>query len=144
MVANKIWVKLPVACLGMLALWGCKNTDVEVTPAYDAIAPTETVSLAGTEPFWSIDIEGDTLIYSSPDKPDGLTGTVERFEGNGGLSYAGKLDDTDINITVTPGECSDGMSDTIYPLTATVSWRDALLKGCGNSDSQPVKQPAGS
>ena len=36
-----------------------------------------------------------------------------------------------ISLRLSPGFCSDGMTDTLYAWNATVHWADQELKGCG-------------
>jgi uncharacterized membrane protein len=103
---------------------------------FDGIAADEVIKLSGTEPFWGISIEKDVATYSSPDNLAGSVFEVSRFAGNNGLGFSGKLDGADITITVTPGECSDAMSDRAYPFTATVKLGEDSLAGCGYTDKQ--------
>jgi len=106
-------------------------------PTYDGIGADETIHLVGTEPFWSITVEGDRLTYSTPDNIDGSVTSVTRFAGNGGLGLSGTLDGKALQVAVTPGECSDGMSDRIFPFTATITFGDAMLAGCGYTSETP-------
>jgi uncharacterized membrane protein len=117
-----------------LMLWACtpgsqpKPGEVEV---FDGIGKNEEITLVGTEPFWNMGIEGVTLTYTTPDNMAGTTATVTRFSGNGGLGFSGTLDGQELQIAVTPGDCSDGMSDRTYPFTATVTLGETMLTGCG-------------
>lgn len=122
----------PFACLA-----GCTASDSELVSAYDGIGPEEVISLGGSEPFWSAAVAGTELTFSTPDNPDGSVISVERFAGNGGLSFSGTLDGAALNAVVTPGDCSDGMSDFTYPFTATIMLGDRLLEGCAHTDKQP-------
>ena len=106
------------------------------TSAYDGIEQAEKLSLGGTEPFWSATISGETLVWTTPEISEGLTIPVKRFAGNNGLGFSGDLDGKFIQIAVTPGECSDGMSDRTYPFTVTMMLGDQQLQGCGYSDVQ--------
>ncbi len=103
---------------------------------FTGIAPEEVISLGGTEPFWGIEIQGDQLVYSTPEDIEGERTSVSRFAGNNGLGFYGELSEGPIEIAVTPGECSDGMSDRTYPYTATVALGEATLFGCGHTDRQ--------
>lgn len=123
--------------LAAFALSACSQTDEELVAAYDGISPDDAISLGGAEPFWAITINDNTLTYSAPDIPDGINTQVDRFAGNGGLSFSGRLDDQAITAMVTPADCSDGMSDRIYPFTATVQWGDSALEGCGHTEQHP-------
>ncbi|WP_298469120.1 hypothetical protein [uncultured Erythrobacter sp.] len=129
-------------CSGVAAailLAGCAQGDsISNNPEpYDGIAEDETLHLLGTEPFWSFEISGEAAEFTSPEDLDGVGITVTRFAGNNGLGYSGELKDEPLQIAITPGDCSDGMSDRSYPFTATISWGEATLLGCGYTDSQP-------
>lgn len=134
------------ALLGpLLIASGCAPQDriQEDAQSFDAVAPDATINLVGNEPFWSIEIKsesGDILAtYATPDTPDGIAIPVERFAGNNGLGFSGKLEGEALQIAVTPGECSDGMSDRTYPYTATIGIGDQTLMGCGYTDSEPFE-----
>lgn len=115
--------------------------DSEDTRPYAGVAEDETVHFSGTEPFWGGTVIGTSLTYSTPEDIDGTTITVERFAGRGGVSYAGTLDGAQLRMAVTPGECSDGMSDRTYPFVVTLDIGGALREGCAHSDSQPFEGP---
>jgi uncharacterized membrane protein len=104
---------------------------------FDKVSPAEAVTMLGTEPFWNISVTGTTARYSNPDHPEGTAFPVERFAGNGGLSFTGTLAGAPVTATLTPGECSDGMSDRSFPFVATIALGGETLKGCGYTDSQP-------
>lgn len=108
----------------------------EQAAAFDGIGPEEAITLTGTEPFWGITIANDVATYTTPENPAGSVFEVTRFAGNNGLGFSGKLDGGEVTITVTPGACSDQMSDRTYPFTATVKLGEANLAGCGYTDSQ--------
>lgn len=111
------------------------------TRPYDGIAPAETLRFTGTEPFWGGEVAGDTLTYTTPDNQAGETVAVSRFAGRGGVSFAGTWAGGDFAMTVTPGQCSDGMSDRTYPFTVTLKLADETLGGCGWTDRQPATGP---
>jgi hypothetical protein len=58
------------------------------TRPYEGVAPGDTLRFTGTEPFWGGEVKGDRMIYKTPEKPDGETVTVSRFNGRGGFSYS--------------------------------------------------------
>ena len=114
------------------------------TKPYDGIALDEIVHFAGTEPFWGGEVAGEKLTYTTPEKPEGETIAVGRFAGRGGLSYSGTLRGMAFTIAISPGTCSDGMSDRSYPFLAMLKVGDAVRSGCGWTDKQPYKDaPAG-
>jgi uncharacterized membrane protein len=105
--------------------------------AFDAIAPGETVTLLGTEPFWNLKVEGGEGVWTTPENQSGTRFAVVRFAGNNGLGLTSTLDGQPFAATVTPGQCSDGMSDRIFPFIATIALGGETLRGCGYTTSQP-------
>ena len=99
-------------------------------PAFDAIGADQRVQFLGTEPFWGGEVTGDTLLYSTPENPAGTAVAVTRFAGNNGVSYSGTLDGRKLDLMITPGTCSDGMSDREYPYVATMEIDGAQRDGC--------------
>jgi len=47
------------------------------------------------------------------------------------------LDGKPLTATLTPGECSDGMSDRRFPFVATIALGGETFAGCGYTTSQP-------
>ena len=84
----------------------------------------------GTEPFWSIEVDGDTLRYSSPENLNGTPIYAVKVKNGGGALYSGKLDVKDVVLIIEPGTCSDGMSDTVYPYKASFTRGDQTQQGC--------------
>jgi uncharacterized membrane protein len=124
-------------------LWGlaaCQSGNDAIDPkgkTFDAVAPEESVTLTGTEPFWNARITGDEATWNTPDRPGGTRFAVTRFAGNNGLGFSGTLDGEPFTATLTPGECSDGMSDRRFPFVATIALGGETLAGCGYTTSQP-------
>lgn len=89
----------------------------------------------GTEPFWTL--RTDPLIWATPDgdTPIQQAQTLESpwFQDHRRM-ILGRLQDAPIAMAVTPGLCSDGMSDRAYGLTATGAIGAAgvayLVSGC--------------
>jgi putative lipoprotein len=104
-------------------------------------APLETMRFAawGNEPFWAAVDAGDALrlerlgaepLLAQPRsaRQDGQDWVVE------GQSSAGLL-----SLRLSPGFCSDGMTDSLYAWTATVSYGKEQIKGCGFRGSESAK-----
>ena len=129
---------LPLALLA-----GCSTgqDDAGSAEKFTGIDDGEIVTLSGTEPFWNVEIGGDIALFKSPENPDGTSFAVDRFAGLNGLSFSGQLDGASFDAMVTPGDCSDGMSDRTYPYTVTVTWGQEQLNGCGHTDRQPFTGP---
>lgn len=114
------------------------------TQVYSGIGAGETVHFTGTEPFWGGEVSGETLTYTTPDSQAGQLVAVDRFAGRNGLSFSGNLDDMPFVLAVTPGKCSDGMSDRSYPFTVTLQVKGQQRNGCAWTDKHPysgAKQP---
>jgi uncharacterized membrane protein len=109
--------------------------------AFDAVAPEEVVTLLGTEPFWSLKVENGEGVWTTPEHQPGTRFALTRFAGNGGLGFSGSLDGKPITATLTPGQCSDGMSDRSFPFVATIALDGETLQGCGYTDRQPFTGP---
>lgn len=107
---------------------------------FTGIGEDEVIHFGGTEPFWGGQIEGDELTYTTPEDPDGTAIRVDRFVGQGGLGFSGRLDDQTFDMTITPGACSDGMSDRIYPFIAIVQIGEKQRAGCAHTAQQPFQE----
>lgn len=91
----------------------------------------QPVRVLGTEPFWAVEITPQALIYSGVDRP-------EQKAANSGPTLQGNLVSwttkteagADLTVTLTATDCSDGMSDRTYPLTAKVEIGGETLTGC--------------
>lgn len=104
---------------------------------FAGIAVEEELRFTGTEPFWGGQVSGETLVYTTPENLEGETITVERFAGRGGLSFSGELGGEAFDMMVTPGDCSDGMSDRTYPFVVTLSVKGETRQGCAWSEAHP-------
>lgn len=109
--------------------------------SYDGVAADATINLVGNEPFWGMEIaprDGSFVAtYSTPENIDGIVFEVSRFAGNNGLGFSGEIEGEAVQVALTPGECSDGMSDRTYPFTATVKIAETTLYGCGYTSDHP-------
>lgn len=108
---------------------GCAPIPEAATGSYP-----ETLRLLGTEPFWSAVIASSALTWTEPGmERDGLKAPVILSRLGPDLSISGRLDGRSFQATVTPGPCSDGMSDRSYPYSARVIWGERLFTGCAAS-----------
>ncbi|MBB5740153.1 COG3650 family protein [Brevundimonas aurantiaca] len=106
----------------------------EPAPVLAGVDLGKPVRALGTEPFWSVEITPDGLTYTRVDQPAqhapnrGATvqGTVATYATSTDLNEA-------LNVVLIATECSDGMSDRTYPLTAKVEIGDDTLTGCAAS-----------
>lgn len=117
--------------------------DTDDRRPFAEIAPGETVNFTGTEPFWGGKVTGASLTYSTPENIDGTAITVERFAGRGGVSYGGTYEGAPFDMMITPGQCSDGMSDRTYPYTVTLAVEVEQRRGCAWTEDNPRSVPPG-
>lgn len=135
-----------------LALAGCydrKEKEPESAPPPETAATLGGVDLGrpvravGTEPFWSVEVTPDALVYTRMDQPTQrapnhgakVQGTMATYATSTDLKMA-------FNLTLIATECSDGMSDRTYPLTARVEIGDDTLNGCADAASALAVAPA--
>ena len=84
----------------------------------------------GTEPFWSIDVLGSKLLYTSPDVPQAVAISASVASSGTQLRFSGTMEGKPVVLTIEPGACSDGMSDTAYAYKSSFSWGEQTEQGC--------------
>ena len=82
----------------------------------------------GTEPFWSIAIEGGSLTYEAPDGRLRVPAPAPLATGEGRRYQTDR-----VRLDIVPWVCSDGMSDNLYADTVTAVVDGRTLYGCGGS-----------
>ena len=118
----------------------------ETTPATAAPAETskppaattpvvpERFTALGTEPFWAAEVAGERLTYTTPEDQAGQTVAVARTASAQSVEFSGTLAGKPLALTLSKGPCSDGMSDTVYPLHAVRRLGDEVQRGCARPD----------
>ena len=133
---------LAFAAVSALTLTACSQAEEpappppEPAPVLAGVDLTKPVRALGTEPFWAVELTGTEMVYSGVDRPEQrapqpkavVQGTTATFEG---VTGAG----TPLNVMLAATECSDGMSDRTYPLSAIVKIGDETLSGCAASSA---------
>jgi uncharacterized membrane protein len=129
-----------VTCIVLLSvLTACSPEISEVEPAaaseslttaeataLNGVALDQPLRILGTEPFWAITADDTDVLLERPDAaPQHFTPSGFHVTGD-----QAELRSTTLSIVLTPGPCSDGMSDRQYPLSAEVRLDDAMLEGC--------------
>jgi uncharacterized membrane protein len=104
------------------------------TAAPVASAPLHSFRALGTEPFWHLDVDGNAIVYTTPDNQAGLALAGTRSASGDGVDIRGTHDGQAFVLRVRQGDCSDGMSDNRYPMTAEFEIGGELLKGCADGD----------
>ncbi|WP_414526491.1 COG3650 family protein [Nodularia chucula] len=92
----------------------------------------------GTEPFWSVDVSSSGIVYSSlgRDQKEDFPyveplGADGRFLETVRVYRLGEANNTMLIIRKA-NNCSDGMSDNLYPYSALFIQGDMVLEGCAN------------
>lgn len=136
-----------VLAVGLIA--ACTSGEAPQTSREPKAEPTFTATLPaakpalfkaiGTEPFWSIQTGPNAITYSTPEIPDGVGVTVRSGFTSDGLEavtgdqiyfWEGKLEERGLRLEIKRGQCSDGMSDTVYAYTARLTIGDRTEQGC--------------
>lgn len=91
-----------------------------------------TITAIGTEPFWSVHIEKGVLTYNTPEIPVGIEAPVGRKDQADRTVFSATIDGAPLVLEVTYGDCSDGMSDTNYPMAVTRRIGDDIQHGCAS------------
>ena len=130
------------AALSVLVLAGCSPAEAPA-PSPELTAPAAVlggVELAGplraigTEPDWSVDLMGTEMVYTSPEPPGQRARQPEPVIQGTTATWAGETaDGATFKVTLVATECSDGMSERTYPLTAMVTVGERALTGCAAS-----------
>lgn len=140
-----------VLILSLLALTACDNWKPAHKPAEPPTVAQETASQAsdfskpilarGNEPFWSLKIDGVTFTLTRPGEPDVV------FKAPGAMITPGKAtweakgpEGKTLTATLFVSDCSDGMSDQHYPMTAEVTLERQTLNGCAAKVSEMPKE----
>jgi uncharacterized membrane protein len=95
---------------------------------------SQPFTVRGTEPFWAIAVTPATLDYSGLDRPQETAANPGPQVTTAVATYAVTTSlNNPVVVVLTPGPCSDGMSETVYPLNATVIRPGETLTGCAGA-----------
>ncbi len=95
--------------------------------------PVLAYRVVGTEPFWGIRVDGDTLHFTTMEDQVGKHLTGQHTLQADGIRYEGTDAGTAFELDIRRGECSDGMSDTQYAFTAAFRYGNTDYKGCAEA-----------
>ncbi len=90
-----------------------------------------TLNCLGTEPFWTLRQVGTSIVYETPEqsRPLQRRAVVDNpARREPARSIIAGDDNGRLTVVLTPGQCTDGMSDRFFGLTATL-----LFEGAGQS-----------
>jgi len=94
----------------------------------------QPLRVLGTEPFWAVEIAPTGLTYSGVDRPEQKAANPgPALQGTVAVWTTATEAKTPLVVTLMATDCSDGMSDRTYPLTARVEIGTESLTGCAAS-----------
>jgi len=102
-------------------------------PGQEHVDPLQVFRALGTEPFWSVNVEGDKLTFITPEDQVGVVMQGQRRAMADGVEITGRHESKAFALSVRAGACSDGMSDNQYLMTASFHFGDAVYTGCGEA-----------
>lgn len=103
------------------------------SPAPTAIADSgvATFRVAGTEPFWALEIARRELRFITPEDTSGLRFPRGPSVTSGDtLRWSAMAYGTTIEARIWPSRCSDGMSDRVWTHRAVVRVDSTTYRGC--------------
>lgn len=113
-------------------------------PASSNIDISQPITARGTEPFWALTINGKTFRLSRPDQPDVSATAPGAAIADGRATWIAKTTDgQQVTVTLYASECSDGMSDLKYPMTAEVALLNESLRGCAAKTAESPREAGG-
>ena len=99
-----------------------------VTPETgEAIA---TFTARGNEPFWSVQVEGGSLTYATPELQPGRHMRAERTAHAQGVQFTGHDEGRAFTLDIRGVPCEDTMSGEPFEFTATFKYGDETFTGC--------------
>ena len=102
-------------------------------PGQEPSAPLQIFRAFGTEPFWNVNVEGDTMTWTTPEDQVGVVMKGLRRSLDGGVEISGSHAGKAFVLTVTAGDCNDGMSDNRYALVSAFRYGEIDYKGGGEA-----------
>lgn len=102
-------------------------------PAGQENAPPPAWRAFGNEPFWSARVEGDKLVFSTPDNIEGVSFDGVQTPLADGLRFEGREGTQVVSLEIHAGECSDGMSDTQHAYVSRLRLSGMEYNGCAEA-----------
>lgn len=98
---------------------------------------------AGNEPFWAIEVGGDSALYRTPENQQGRRIPVRRIVFDRGVEFIGVVDGRPFVINLTNAECRDSMDGDEFPLTARLTITGQTRMGCATPAAAASPAAAG-
>jgi len=113
------------------------------TPPPTNMDISKPITARGNEPFWALTIDGKSFRLTRPDHPDIVAEAPGAAIANGRAIWVAKtLEGQQMTVSLYASECSDGMSDLKYPMSAEVVMLNEALRGCAAKTAElPREKP---
>jgi uncharacterized membrane protein len=98
--------------------------------------PAESFRVVGTEPFWNMTIDKNGIVYKTPDSKGRSFPYVAPLAAQGReAEYVRvyRLQGNNMLVLKRVNNCSDTMSDKIYPYSATLVLGNTVREGCAEA-----------
>ncbi|MBB3861934.1 putative membrane protein [Novosphingobium hassiacum] len=106
------------------------SAETPVTPPPILTTVPQKFRALGTEPFWSAEVEGTRLTYTTPVTQEGATISIVRKDAGKRALYTGSIGGKPLELEIWRETCSDGMSDADYPFTVIRRIGPDTQRGC--------------
>lgn len=94
-------------------------------------APNYIVAARGNEPFWSVEVTTDKMVWRQPEAPKELViEAPQSQDSEGTVGYSGNAAGHTIELFVDALPCRDSMSGAFFAYTARAVFDGRQLKGC--------------
>lgn len=103
---------------------------------------SEPLRVLGNEPFWALDIDSSGLRFITPDDTSGIRFPPSTPSASADTTvWTGATERAAFDVRVWRAQCSDGMSDRIYPYTARVRIDSTTYNGCADRRQAIIPAP---
>ncbi len=115
------------------------DVPIEVEGEHKQVATAESKTLnavgftaRGNEPFWRVDVSGETAKYQTPDNQSGTKVAVRRIVYQQGVEFIGERGGASFSLNIRNVACTDTMSGEKFPMTAVLRDGSKRLQGCAS------------
>lgn len=97
-----------------------------------AEVPVRQFVARGNEPFWTIKVNGNTLIWITPENSEGKQLAAEQVVYAKGIKFTGKDGDKAFTLDIVEAPCADTMAEQEFEFTATWDHAGESHSGCAD------------
>ena len=100
----------------------------------DGQAAMHKLKALGTEPFWAAEVDGRCVTYTTPEDQKGTRVWTKVAGASPAMIWEGALRGKQFQLTIRPkADCSDGMSDKLYPMEVVLRVDGETRHGCAET-----------